>query len=43
VQKYADMIRRYILVNGGNISQFFEKADVDRDNYLAENELRSVF
>jgi Ca2+-binding EF-hand superfamily protein len=43
LHKYADLIRQYILLNAGNISQFFEKADIDGDNYLKDTELKNAF
>ena len=43
LHKYADTIRQFILLSGGNISQFFEKVDSDGDNFLNQFELKSAF
>ncbi len=43
LHKYADTIRQYILVSGGNISQFFAKVDSDGDSFLNQFELKSAF
>lgn len=43
VNKCAELIRRYVMVNGGNIMSFFEKADTDHDNFLTGQELKSTF
>lgn len=40
IQKIYEQVRRYIMVNGGDIMKFFLESDLDHDNYVSKQELQ---
>lgn len=42
IQRIYDEMRKYILVQGGDIMRFFTEVDADHDNFLTKVELQTA-
>ena len=40
LSKIYDSVRKYIMINGGDILKFFQEADLNKDNFISKAEMK---